>query len=188
MYIADFNNSRVRWVDVTGTIHTLAGNGTNGYSGDGGLGTDASLSGPNGVAVDASGNVLVADMNNMRIRKVTAPGGPDFLVGNAALANSGSYSVVISNTYGSVTSSVASLRVANPPFSPKLQGTMAANGTLSFAWSAAIGQNYQVEYSTNLSSTNWFPLGGPAMATNSSMLTYDALTGGQRFYRVLLQP
>jgi sugar lactone lactonase YvrE len=75
IYIADDDNYRVRRVDgVTGTITTLAGNGTNGFSGDGGPATLASLGEVAAVAVDASGNVYIADPGNARIRKVDAAG------------------------------------------------------------------------------------------------------------------
>jgi hypothetical protein len=65
---------RVRKVARDGTITTVAGNGKQGYSGDGGEATKAQLDMPSGLAVDASGNLYIADYNNFRIRKVT-PGG-----------------------------------------------------------------------------------------------------------------
>ena len=71
IYISDQYNQRVRMVNPGGTISTLAGNGTGGYSGDGGQATSAMLSYPTGIAVDASGNVYIADTNNSRIRKVS---------------------------------------------------------------------------------------------------------------------
>lgn len=75
IFIADSANHRIRKVDaVTGVITTIAGNGTEGFSGDGGAATIASLSQPHDVAVDLSGNVYIADAGNRRIRKVT-PGG-----------------------------------------------------------------------------------------------------------------
>ena len=55
-------------------ITTVAGNSGSGYSGDGGLATNANLSNPNSVAVDTSGNVFIADQNNNRIRKVSING------------------------------------------------------------------------------------------------------------------
>lgn len=73
LYIADRQNHRVRKVDAgTGTITTVAGNGAGADSGDGGLATLASLSGPTGVAVDAGGNLLIADQGNHRIRRIDA--------------------------------------------------------------------------------------------------------------------
>ena len=70
VYIADRNNSRIRKVSTAGIIGTYAGNGTFGYTGDGGQATAAALAVPNGVAVDAAGNMYIADMGNNRIRKV----------------------------------------------------------------------------------------------------------------------
>jgi hypothetical protein len=73
MFIADFGNNVIRRVDaVTQIITTVAGNGTAGYSGDGGLATSASLNSPTGVAVDALGNLFIADLYNNVIRRVDA--------------------------------------------------------------------------------------------------------------------
>ncbi len=72
LYLADSGNHRVRKVATDGTITTVAGNGTPGYSGDGGLATAAELNAPSGVAVDSAGNVYIADTNNNVIRKVAA--------------------------------------------------------------------------------------------------------------------
>jgi hypothetical protein len=70
VYIADRNNNRIRQVGTTGIINTFAGNGNNGFSGDGGAAINASLSNPQGVAVDGLGNLYIADSGNKRIRKV----------------------------------------------------------------------------------------------------------------------
>lgn len=76
IYIADSFNNRIRKiVAATGIIQAVAGNGTEGYSGDGGEATQAELSYPAGVAVDVSGNVYVADADNNRIRKIEAATG-----------------------------------------------------------------------------------------------------------------
>jgi uncharacterized protein (TIGR03437 family) len=74
VFIADAQNNRVRKVSPGGIVTTLAGNGTSGYSGDGGAATSARLNEPSGVAVDASGNVFISDTANLRIRKVTPAG------------------------------------------------------------------------------------------------------------------
>ncbi|MFB3814108.1 MAG: PxKF domain-containing protein [Terriglobales bacterium] len=76
LYIADRNNHRIRKVDAaTGTITTIAGNGAALYGGDGGAATSASLYFPWGVAVDAQGNVYIADTESQRVRKVDAATG-----------------------------------------------------------------------------------------------------------------
>ena len=73
LYIADTSNHRIRGVDAgTGVIVTVAGNGTAGYAGDGGPATSASLASPRSVALDAGGNLYIADYDNYRVRKVDA--------------------------------------------------------------------------------------------------------------------
>ncbi|MBJ7575656.1 NHL repeat-containing protein [Luteimonas sp. MC1828] len=74
IYVADRNNSRVRRIAANGTITTFAGNGNFGFGGDNGPATGATLGRPFGVAVDAAGNVYIADTDNHRIRKVAASG------------------------------------------------------------------------------------------------------------------
>ena len=84
--IADFGNNRVRLVAVksgtfygqamtAGHIYTVAGDGTQGFSGDGGPATTAELSVPEGVAVDTAGNLLIADTDNGRVRVMAAKTG-----------------------------------------------------------------------------------------------------------------
>ena len=89
LYIADWGNDRIRKVSPAGTITTVAGNGQAGYSGDGGPATAASLNGPGDVAVDAAGNLHVADSSNYRIRKVTTTGMITTLAGNGGYGYGG---------------------------------------------------------------------------------------------------
>jgi hypothetical protein len=73
IYIADQGDSRIRKITVSsGVITTIAGTGAAGYNGDGGQATNAQLNRPSGVAVDAFGNVYIADLDNDRVRKVDA--------------------------------------------------------------------------------------------------------------------
>ena len=74
LYIADRNNHRIRKVDSTGMITTVAGTGQSGFGGDGGPAVQAQFARPTGVAVDSSGNLYIADRNNHRIRKVDSTG------------------------------------------------------------------------------------------------------------------
>ena len=72
LFICDDQSNCVRVVNInTGVINTLAGNGSYGFSGDGGLPTAAMLAGPTGVWQDAAGSVYIADQGNNRVRKVT---------------------------------------------------------------------------------------------------------------------
>ncbi|HEX7288567.1 MAG TPA: hypothetical protein VF532_20450 [Candidatus Angelobacter sp.] len=71
IYIADAFNVRIRKVDaLSGIITTVAGNGVVGFSGDGGLATDAALNFPNGVKLDGKGNIYFGDSQNNRVRRV----------------------------------------------------------------------------------------------------------------------
>lgn len=76
VYIAEAGSNRIRKVTAaTGIISTVAGNGTSGYSGDGGLAISAELNAPVGVSIDANGNLYIADSGNNRIREVSASTG-----------------------------------------------------------------------------------------------------------------
>ena len=68
VYIADWNNDRLRKVDAAGIITTIAGNGIFGFSGDNGPPTLANLASPAGVVIGANGNIYIADEANQRIR------------------------------------------------------------------------------------------------------------------------
>lgn len=71
-FFQSFGAPRIRMIDTSGVIHTVAGNGIQGYSGDGGLATNAELNHVNGIAIDRAGNIYIADYGNYRIRKVNA--------------------------------------------------------------------------------------------------------------------
>src|SRR5208283_3641380 len=89
LFIADMYNHRIRRVNTNGIIATVAGNGTGAYSGDGGAATNASLNYPGGVAVDASGNLFIADSANDVIRKVSTDGIITTVAGNTTWGYSG---------------------------------------------------------------------------------------------------
>ncbi|HEU4887738.1 MAG TPA: hypothetical protein VFV49_07630 [Thermoanaerobaculia bacterium] len=88
LYIADYNNHRIRRITTAGIISTVAGNGTLGFSGDGGAATSAQLRYPTGVAVDGDGNLYIADRENNRVRQVAAGSGiiATFAVGGGTYA------------------------------------------------------------------------------------------------------
>lgn len=89
LFVADAGNLRIRKVSASGIITTVAGDGSYGFSGDGGPATSASLNYPDGVAVDASGNLFIADTDNSRIRKVSANGIITTVAGNGISAFAG---------------------------------------------------------------------------------------------------
>jgi trimeric autotransporter adhesin len=89
LFIADTNNDRIRKVTPAGVITTVAGNGTKGFSGDGGPAISAQLHDPKGVAVDTSGNLFILDSGNYRIRKVAPDGMMTTVLGNTEVVYDG---------------------------------------------------------------------------------------------------
>lgn len=82
VYFTDYGNHRIRKIDVSGNIRTIAGTGAPGFSGDGGPATAADLYSPRGIAVDGTGNIFFSDYVNHRIRKVTPSGIISTVAGN----------------------------------------------------------------------------------------------------------
>jgi sugar lactone lactonase YvrE len=89
LFFGDSQNQVVRKVDTAGNIHTVAGNGTRGFSGDGGPALSASMNSPYGVVTDSSGNLYIADHENRRVRVVNSSGVIDTLVGNGTAGCAG---------------------------------------------------------------------------------------------------
>jgi len=182
LFIADYNDSVIREVGTNGIISTVAGNGTNGYSGDGGAATSAELSYPSSVAVDASGNLFIADGFNNRIRKVVFPG-PTLVLTNVGGANAGSYDVVVSSPYGSVTSRVVTLAVALNPLN--VLGT--GGPELQLQFQGVPGDSYVLLSATNLTPpVDWRPVSTNAAGTNGqwAFTVTNALSSHARFYRM----
>ncbi len=142
LYIADFGNSAVRKVTTGGIISTFAGNGTAGYSGDGGKATAAQLNGVQSVAVDSAGNVYIADALNYRVREVNAAGVISTIAGNGYAGYSGdlgpataaqlSYPAALAvDSAGSVYVSDGGTRIRR--ISGGIVATVAGTGTLGFS-------------------------------------------------------
>lgn len=93
LFIVDAGNTRIRKVTASGLISTVAGNGSNGFSGDGGSATAAEFSwgfnGHLGIAVDSSGNLYIPDLSNQRVRKVDSAGNITTVAGSGVRDNSG---------------------------------------------------------------------------------------------------
>src|SRR5262249_39957012 len=89
LLIADGSNNRLRKVTTAGIISNVAGKGTAGFNGDGGTATNAQLNLPYGVALDAGGNLFVADLNNNRVRRVSASGVITTVVGTGIAGSAG---------------------------------------------------------------------------------------------------
>ncbi len=89
LFVADQHNNRIRMISATGTISTVVGTGTSGFSGDLGPATAADISLPNYVRMDSVGNLYITDNGHHRIRKVDAFGIINTIAGNGTLGSSG---------------------------------------------------------------------------------------------------
>jgi uncharacterized protein YjdB len=89
VYFVDQNVHRLRRVNTSGIVNTLAGTGTAAYSGDGGPATAAALSSPSGVYADGFGNIIIGDGGNGRLRQVSPSGVITTLAGNGTFTNAG---------------------------------------------------------------------------------------------------
>jgi uncharacterized protein (TIGR03437 family) len=96
VYFSDTNNHRVRRFLLNGNVETVAGTGSPGYGGDGGAAKDARLNYPTGLALDADGNLFIADTGNHRIRSVTSGGFIRTVAGTGEAGFSGDSGAAIS--------------------------------------------------------------------------------------------
>jgi len=154
LYIADFGNGRIRKVSAGGTITTVAGNGNQGYSGDGGPAANAQLAEPQGVAVDAAGNLYIADTGNSVVRLVSnglistfAGNGYAGFAGDGAkatiaqLANPGAIAV---DAGGNVFISDGSARVRQIVYPTGIINTVAGTGLTGYSGDGGAAVNAQL--------------------------------------------
>jgi trimeric autotransporter adhesin len=153
IYVVDANNSRIRKIAAaSGTITTVAGNGTAGYSGDNGPATSAEVNYPQGLAVDAAGDIYVADSRNYVVRMVNAAGIITTVAGNGTSSSSGdngpATSAEMSNPEGIAIDSGGNLYIGNPEAGVRLVNT--STGALNFGNTAAGSTNTQTVAVTNI--------------------------------------
>jgi sugar lactone lactonase YvrE len=144
LYIADTSNNRIRKVDTNGVITTFAGNGTTVFAGDGGPAVNAGLGLPTGIAVDASGNLYIADTTNNCIREVDTIGTITTFAGNrtpgyggdggpAVMANLNSPEGVVFDTFGNLYIADTSNNRIRKVDTNGVITTLAGNGTAAYA-------------------------------------------------------
>jgi uncharacterized protein (TIGR03437 family) len=141
IYLSDYGNNRIRKI-AAGVITTVAGNGASGYSGDGGSAISAQLHLPAGVALDAAGNLYIADAHNNVIRKVSG-GLISTLAGNGTAGFSGdsgpAASAQLNQPTGVALDGTGSVYIADSAnnrvrkVSAGVITTLAGNGTAGFA-------------------------------------------------------
>jgi trimeric autotransporter adhesin len=162
MYIADFLNSSIRKINTSGIISTVAGTGVAGYSGDGGLATDAKLNAPIGFCIDNIGNVYIADYEQHVIRKVDATG----VISTFAGTGSGGYSgdggpasnAQLKLPYGIVADGLGNLYFSEVGNScvrkinvAGIISTIAGNGTYGYSGDGGQATNAQFRYPSYIS-------------------------------------
>jgi len=89
IFIADQNNNRIRKVNPSGIVTTIAGNGSLGFSGDGGPASQAVINYPTGVCTDAAGDLYFNDLGNFRVRKIDTSGIITTVAGNGVRGSTG---------------------------------------------------------------------------------------------------
>jgi len=159
-YIADDANNRIRKVTVsTGIITTVAGNGGLGYTGDNGPATSATLNGPEGVAVDALGNIYITDENNV-VRKVNGQGGsipatPGAIGGSTSVCNGSTNTYSVSPVSGatSYTWTLPSGWMGSST-SNSITATAGNSGTLSVTANNIYGSSTAQTLSVNVITVN----------------------------------
>ena len=189
LFIADLGNHLIEKVDTNGILTTAAGKymGNSGgfgtYSGDGGAATNATFNKPCGVALDGYGNLFIADQYNNRIRAVIASAGYATLgLTNVKPSSAGSYQVLITNAFGSVTSSTATLTVS----SPRISIMRTTNGSTTLNLLTAPNVTSRVWVATNLAPpVFWKPLYTNAAGADGALQYIDTNTTNipVRFYR-----
>ncbi|MEU2339849.1 RICIN domain-containing protein [Streptomyces sp. NPDC013172] len=133
LYVTEYNNHRVRKITADGTISTVAGTGTKGYSGDCGLAVSAQLHQPRGVAVDSAGTLYIADTENHRVRKITADGKICTVAGTGTKGYSGdggpATAAQLDGPYGVAVDSSGTLYIAE--YNNRRVRKIATGGTIS---------------------------------------------------------
>jgi hypothetical protein len=144
-YIADTKNNVIRMVTVAGNITTIAGNGTSGFSGDGGPATDANLNNPIGVVFGSQGNLDVSDQGNNRVREVSTPAGSVAFPVTAVTSTSTAVTIPLQvNTSGTTITSITvpvsqggkqeyTVTAPGCPLNTSLNGGSACNVTVTFS-------------------------------------------------------
>ena len=161
LYIADTSNHRVRRIDTSGIITTVAGNGAEGFSGDGGPATDATLNTPIGVAVDRAGNLYIADAFNNRIRKVNVTGVITTVAGNGDARFSGDHAAATNASlgapFGVAVDAVGNLYIADTSNhrirkvdTSGMITTVAGNGTEGFSGDGGPARQARLNFPTGV--------------------------------------
>jgi len=185
IYFSDSGNSVIRKITASsGVITTFAGNGSYGYSGDNGAATSATLEHPDGVALDSSGNLYIADVGNMVIRKVTASSGVITTVaGDGQYGDSGdngaASSAMLFDPHGVAVDSAGNIYIADT-LNSVIRKVAASSGVIT-----TVAGNGTAGYSGDTKSATSANLSNPwGVAVDSAGNIYVADTGNSAIRKV----
>jgi sugar lactone lactonase YvrE len=161
VYIADTNNNVIRVVYTNGIIDTFAGNGTAGYSGNGGPATNAELNYPTGVAISPTGEIYIADTGNNAIRIVYANGTINTIAGNGIAGYSGNggpaTSAQLNGPFGVAVSTTGEVYIADTGnnvirvvYTNGTIDTIAGNGIAGYSGNGGPATNAELNYPTGV--------------------------------------
>jgi sugar lactone lactonase YvrE len=157
IYIADANNIRIRKVNTLGVITTIVGNGTSGYSGDGGMASSAQISRPYGIAIDATGNIYFIDSGNNRVREINTSGIITTIAGNGTTGYTGDGgaatqatlnlgTAIATDKIGNIYISCSSNNVIRKINTLGIISTIAGNGTAGDMGDGGLATNSELYY------------------------------------------
>ncbi len=195
LYVGDQQNNRARVISSTGIITTIAGNGTAGFSGDGGAATAAKLWGAQGVCKDKYGNIYIADADNKRIRKISTCILNVRSVNGSTVLCIGDSTGLSDTTLGGVWSSSAP-GIAMVNSSGIVTGLSAGTVTISYTVTNSCGSGYAIHTITVTPAPNAGTItgidticagtgttladsaaGGTWLSSNNAIATVDLATG-----------
>ncbi len=192
IYIADYMNERLEKVDISGIIHTIAGTGVAGFSGDSGPATAAKLNWPQNVALDNCGNLYIADKNNQRVRKVTYPSTPitltnaiSTLIATACAGTPATFTAAAAASSGAITyqwyvngSPVAGATASTYTYAPADEDSIRCVATATSPCTSAVTSSNSIIMSVLPVTTPTISVTAPAAAPVGSIVTVNATVAG----------
>jgi hypothetical protein len=109
-------------------------------------------------------------------------------IATARMGDTGNYQLIVSNLSGASVSTAAALTVAAQPATLQSAAVDQSGDACDIFWNAPPGQFCQIQYTTDVTQTNWINFGGPVAVTNGTVSITDGLTNTQCFYRVIVLP
>ena len=199
VYIADTGNNRIEKVTPTGTLSVIAGNGS-AVAPTAGPAFQSGLSYPEGVAVDSSNNVYIADHSNYAIEKVTPAGTLSIIAGTgtrgdptAGLATASSLddlegiaadssgNVFVTNTNDETTSGVVELQVLSPPSAPTAVSASPGNAQASVTFTAPSSASPVTSYQVTATDKTKASRGGQTASGATAPIVVSGLTNGDSY-------